>query len=107
MKLATSLESLLAAPAPAAPAPAAPAPAPPFAGPSAITLDAQQLATVRAAVEWYFQSGFGDHAHRPADLHDLATASGACSSLDDAGLVNLQVLLDDARTVSVKRAKAA
>lgn len=84
-----------------------PAPLSPFSGPSAITLDAQQIATVRAAIEWYFQSGFGDLVCRPADLHDLATASGACTALDDAGLVTLQGLLDDAKTVTVRQAKAA
>ncbi len=82
-------------------------PASPYARPTDVTIDGQQLATIRAAVEWYVQSGLGDHHRRPEDIHDLATAYGACSSLDDAGLTQLQLLLDDARTVTIRQAKAA
>ncbi len=79
----------------------------PFAGPSHAMLDAQQLATVRAAVEWYFQSGLTDYRRRPRDIEELATACGACDALDDAGLVQLLGLLDDARKVTFPPRKAA
>lgn len=78
-------------------------PGSPYAGPADVTLDAQQLATVRAALEWYVQSGLGDYAIRPEDIHQLATAHGAYRSLDDVGLVKLQGLLDDAKRVTFRR----
>ncbi|KZC41092.1 hypothetical protein RHOFW510R12_00505 [Rhodanobacter sp. FW510-R12] len=74
----------------------------PYAAPEEVTLDSQQLATVRAALEWYVQCGLGDHALRPIDIAELATASGACDALADAGLARLQGLLDDAHRVKLR-----
>lgn len=83
------------------------APSSPYAGSPAVTLNPQQVATVRAALEWYFQSGLGDRSARPVDIQQLATASGTCDALDDAGLAMLQGLLDDARLATVGRSAHA
>lgn len=67
-----------------------------------IVIGGMQLATIRAAVAWYAQSGFGDRDQRPADIHELATFNGSVGdSLDEAGLALLECALDDAAAIVV------
>jgi hypothetical protein len=55
-------------------------------GDSSNILDHADLATLRAALEFYKRYGQGDPSRRVIDIHELATDCDSVTSLDDAGL---------------------
>ncbi|WNL48457.1 hypothetical protein RKE25_22265 (plasmid) [Dyella sp. BiH032] len=67
-----------------------------------VVINGMQLATIRAAIAWYAQSGFGDPDQRPADIHELATFDGSVGdSLNEVGIAELECALDDASAILV------
>lgn len=57
--------------------------------PAARALDAQELATVLAALRYYQQAGMGEPGNRSIDIHDIATDGDTVVSLDDQGIDEL------------------
>ena len=53
------------------------------------TLDAQHVATIRAALMFYNDKGQGDPANRSDWVHDLATDGDNQTSMDEQGINEL------------------
>ena len=61
-----------------------------------IHLQAEELHTVQAALEFYRDSGMGEPCNRPDWLHEIACPEpGDTTSLDAAGIHELSVLISD------------
>ena len=61
-----------------------------------IQVDAQQRATLLAALRFYQMNDQGDPAQRRDDIHEIATANDAVISLDNAGIRSLFRLITKA-----------
>ena len=54
-----------------------------------VKLEADELATILAALRYYQRNGLGEPSNRPLAIHEIATDSDQVISLDDAGIDRL------------------
>lgn len=62
-----------------------------------VKLESDELATVLAALRFYQSRGLGDPAHRPYEIHQIATNEGQEISLDAEAIDSLceRINIDD------------